>query len=276
MTPRRRDGTKAWSQWEFYVCACLGREERRRLAGKPTLKPEQKRRLRRRVALTNVGTLLVIAMITAPVIAAGHRVQRAFLVSAILMGGAMVVVAGVLRVAGNGRLLMRLRRERVAVVKQLAHEGSVRTAMAEVSSRRAAAAKQLAQSEGCLRTYMLARAHPTSIWLCVTGGYVYSSSFIFDAQWVPGLPGWTLPLSVAFGVGLMILGLRRLRTERRRLVAAAQGAVCPDCGFPLGNVRPAEIAAPDLAAQVGPVVCPECGCLWPLIAPELPKASGSG
>lgn len=59
---------------------------------------------------------------------------------------------------------------------------------------------------------------------------------------------------------------RRIKT---RLVGAAEGKTCPDCGYEVerGAVVKTE---PGIEIAIGPERCSECGSPWPLLPPEVP------
>lgn len=74
--------------------------------------------------------------------------------------------------------------------------------------------------------------------------------------------------------GMALWGRWRRRRLEARLLAALEGAGCPDCGYPLLGVlgRP---AGDDLARLPGPRRCAECGSPWPLLPPPLPRGATS-
>lgn len=267
MIPRRRDGAKAWSNWEHYVRASLAPDQVRRLAGIPPRSRAQIARIRRSNALS---TLPLIALIVA-LMFVGSRFRDIAIMTIVLLGLLGLALIQALRPEPNWRLLVRLRRGRVSVARSLTAPARAEDGFAQVRSRRSRAAAQLSRNEGCLRLFVVAHAHPAATNLVAFGSLVIWVGQMLQSPALQGLPPWLALVAWATSGGLLLAAIIRVRTERRRLLAGAQGSACPDCGFPLADVRPAPTALPERSAEVGPAVCPECGCPWPLVPPEFPS-----
>jgi hypothetical protein len=119
------------------------------------------------------------------------------------------------------------------------------------------------------RRRWFASSHPDTY--CWTGAFGIAVVLLFGVhRFFPSL-GFTGLLIYPIIVGMLLVGVIKSRQLRKESLARLKTRCCLDCGHGLegltGRLLPTAAGG---TVATGPERCPECGCAWPMVPPEMP------